>query len=122
LASNPTRAQGTSDPGLYAEERYGDFSYAIPVAEGRYAVTIFFDETYFGPGDPGKGGVGSRVFNVDCSGVALLRNFDIFKEVGAIIAPSWERFTTFSPMPRETHDFIRPRKELRFSASHRNCR
>ncbi|MGH9351585.1 MAG: malectin domain-containing carbohydrate-binding protein [Terriglobia bacterium] len=82
LATDPTRAQGTPDPGLYAEERYGDFSYAIPVAEGRYAVTLFFDETYFGPDDPGKGGVGRRVFDVDCNGIALLRDFDIFKEAG----------------------------------------
>lgn len=82
LAGDPTTVQGTADRGLYAEERYGNFSYAIPVAEGRYAVSMFFDETYFGPDDPGKGGVGSRVFDVDCNGVALLRNFDIFKEAG----------------------------------------
>ena len=82
LAGDPTPVQGTPDPGLYAEERYGNFSYAIPVAEGRYAVMLFFDETYFGSADPGKGGVGSRLFDVDCNGVALLRNFDIFKEAG----------------------------------------
>ncbi|MGH9431158.1 MAG: malectin domain-containing carbohydrate-binding protein [Terriglobia bacterium] len=82
LAGDPTPVQGTPDPGLYAEERYGNFSYALPVAEGSYAVTLLFDETYFGPGDPGKGGVESRVFDVDCNGVALLRNFDIFKEAG----------------------------------------
>jgi Malectin domain len=82
LAGDPTAVQGTADPGLYDEERYGNFSYAIPVAEGRYGLTLFFDETYFGPDDPGKGGAGSRVFDVNCNGVALLRNFDIFKEAG----------------------------------------
>jgi hypothetical protein len=82
LAGDPTTVLGTPDPHLYAEERYGNFSYAIPVAEGRYAVTMCFDETYFGPDDPGKGGVGSRVFDVYCNGIALLRNFDIFKEAG----------------------------------------
>lgn len=80
MHGNPV--QGTLDPGLYAGERYGHFNYAIPVAEGRYSVTLRFAETYFGPQNPGKGGVGSRLFDVYCNGVALLRNFDIFKEAG----------------------------------------
>lgn len=73
---------GTPDAGLYSGERYGHFDYAIPVAEGRYALTLRFAETYFGPTNPGGGGVGSRVFDVYCNGVALLRNFDVFKEAG----------------------------------------
>lgn len=97
LAPDPTRAQNTPDPGLYAEERYGNFSYAIPVASGRYAVTLFFDETYFGPDDPGKGGVGSRVFNVDCNGVALLKNFDIFKAAGGDNRPLTRTFHGLQP-------------------------
>ncbi len=74
--------EGTPDPGLYSGERYGHFDYAIPVAEGRYAMTLHFAETYFGPSNPGKTGVGSRLFDVYCNGVALLRSFDIFKEAG----------------------------------------
>ncbi len=97
LATDPTRAQDTPSPGLYAEERYGNFSYAIPVPEGRYAVTLFFDETSFGPGDPVKGGVGSRVFNVDCNGLPLLRNFDIFKEAGGANRPVIETFRNLQP-------------------------
>ncbi|HEV2234879.1 MAG TPA: malectin domain-containing carbohydrate-binding protein [Terriglobia bacterium] len=73
---------GTPDAGLYSGERYGHFDYAIPVAEGRYGLTMRFAETYFGPANPGGGGVGSRVFDVYCNGVALLRNFDVFKEAG----------------------------------------
>ena len=73
----------TADPGLYYGERYGHFTYAIPVATGRqYGLTLHFAETYFGPQNPGNGGVGSRVFDVYCNGVTLLRNFDIFKEAG----------------------------------------
>jgi len=73
----------TADPGLYYGERYGHFTYAIPVATGRqYGLTLHFAETYFGPQNPGNGGAGSRVFDVYCNGVTLLRNFDIFKEAG----------------------------------------
>jgi hypothetical protein len=82
LSSRPSIVEGTSDPGLYAGERYGHFSYAIPVAEGRYLLTLRFAETFFGPHKPGRGGFGSRIFDVYCNGAALLRNFDILKEAG----------------------------------------
>ena len=49
---------------------------------GRYSVTVKFAESWFGPGKPGGGGVNNRVFDVFCNGVALLRNFDVFKEAG----------------------------------------
>ncbi len=71
---------GTRDPELYAWERYGNFSYAIPAPPGRYAVTLHFAETYFGPQDPGGGGAGTRVFDVLCNGVTLLKNFDLLRE------------------------------------------
>ncbi|HEV2349836.1 MAG TPA: malectin domain-containing carbohydrate-binding protein [Terriglobia bacterium] len=74
--------QFTQDPDLYDGERFGNFDYSIPVAKGKYAVKLHFSETYFGPLNPGGGGVGSRVFEVFCNGVALLRNFDISKEAG----------------------------------------
>ncbi len=75
---------GPSDPQIYERERYGHFSYAIPVAGGsRYTVNLHFGESFWGPEQVGGGGVGSRVFDVDCNGVALLKNFDMFKEAGA---------------------------------------
>ena len=70
------------EPDLYARERYGHFDYAIPVDAGIYGVTLHFAEEYFGSGNLGAGGAGSRVFDVYCNGTALLRNFDIFKEAG----------------------------------------
>jgi hypothetical protein len=73
---------GTQDTEMYQTERYGNFSYAIPVAEGRYAATLHFSETWFGPDKPTIGGVGSRVFDVYCNGRALLKDFDIFKTAG----------------------------------------
>ena len=74
---------GTPDAALFGHERYGHFSYAIPVAAGSYTANLYFAETYWGPENEGVNGVGQRVFDVYCNGLALLRNFDIFKETGA---------------------------------------
>jgi len=68
LITHSQPVQGTPDPGLYSGEGY--------------ALTLHFAETYFGPGNPGKAGAGSWVFNVFCNGDVLLRNFDVFKEAG----------------------------------------
>ena len=82
----PTRPLPNSpDPDLFAGERFGHFSYAIPVdTRDRYTLILHFAEFFFGPGAPGNGGVGSRVFKVMCNGETLLDNFDIFKEVGSL--------------------------------------
>jgi len=64
-------------------DSFGHFDYAIPVADGRYAVTLYFAETYFGVKNKGRFGVGARLFDVYCNGDALLRNFDILQEAGA---------------------------------------
>jgi hypothetical protein len=82
IAPHPGPVQNSPDPELYTTERYGNFDYAIPVAPGKYGVTLRFAETYFGETNAGFGGVGSRLFDVYCNGVALLRKFDIYKESG----------------------------------------
>jgi hypothetical protein len=51
---------GTPHGHLLANERYGHFSYAIPVAPGSYTVNLYFAETYWGPGNAGGGGPGSE--------------------------------------------------------------
>ena len=80
---------GTEDPDLYSGERYGNFSYAIPVVPGdSYTLTLHFAERYFGQNAPGGGGVGSRVFRVLCNGQILLNNFDIYKQAGSFHALS----------------------------------
>jgi hypothetical protein len=71
-----------SDPDLYHGERFGKVTYVIPVADGRYRVTLHFSETWFGPGKSGGGGAGSRVFDILCNGVAVRRDFDILKTAG----------------------------------------
>ena len=78
----PAPLQNSPDLELYSTERHGNFDYAIPVAAGKYGVTLRFAETYFGDANAGFGGIGSRNFDVYCHGIALLRNIDIFKEAG----------------------------------------
>jgi hypothetical protein len=75
---------GTEDPEIFGAERFGHFSYAIPVdRRGRYTVVLHFAEFYHGPQLPGGGGAGSRIFHVFCNGQTLLRSFDIYKEAGS---------------------------------------
>jgi hypothetical protein len=66
---------GTADDRLYQSERYGDFSYAIPVANGDYLVTLKFAEIYWSQ-------VGQRVFNVSMEGKVVLSNLDLVAKVG----------------------------------------
>lgn len=78
---------GSPDPDLFSAERYGHFTYAIPVdTRDRYTLVLHFAEFYFGPQLPGGGGAGSRVFRVMCNGKILLDNFDIYKEAGSLHA------------------------------------
>lgn len=82
LAHHKAVSTGTVDPGLYSSQRFGNFSYSLPVAPGKYQLTLRFSETYFGPDSPGGGGAGSRIFDVFANHRRLLHNFDIFKEAG----------------------------------------
>ncbi len=78
LYANPKT--GPKVPELYTSERYGNFSYAIPVAPGSYTVKLHFAETFYSPLNAMAGlcaGPGCRVFDVACNGVALLSDFDI---------------------------------------------
>jgi hypothetical protein len=72
----------TPDPDLYRGERFGNLTYVVPVADGRYGVTLYFSESWFGPNQAGGGGVGSRIFDILCNGVAIKRNLDLYKEAG----------------------------------------
>lgn len=97
--TNPVRESNAMPPdmALYASERWGHFSYALPVAEGRYQVTLKFCEAHYGRHNTGVGGLGSRVFDVYCNGVALLRDFDIFKEAGGEGRPIDRTFSGIRP-------------------------
>jgi len=71
-----------ADPALFEGERFGNLHYTIPVPPGSYALTLYMAERWLGPEMPGGGGVGSRLFDVLCNGVALVRNFDILARAG----------------------------------------
>ena len=78
---------GTNEPGLYAGQRWGQFSYAIPVADGEYTIRLMFAESNFGVTNFGVdnyegGGAGCRLFDVYCNGTLLLDDFDVFREAG----------------------------------------
>jgi len=86
-STKSTQITGTADPDLFAMERYGHFTYSIPVdTRDRYTLILHFAEFYFGSGASGGGGDGGRVFRVLCNGNTLLDNFDIYKETGSLHA------------------------------------
>lgn len=106
---------GPDDSQIYAYERYGNFSYAIPAAPGTYRLNLHFGETYFGPGQQGGGGVGNRIFDVYCNGVVLLSRLDIFREAGAAhqliktfdgIQPNAQGNVLVSFVPRENYAMV----------------
>jgi hypothetical protein len=66
---------GTSDDTLYRDERYGNFTYNMPVANGDYVVTLKFAEVFFSA-------PGLRVFDVLMEGVEVVSNLDVFAQVG----------------------------------------
>jgi hypothetical protein len=84
LAAYAATVTGTDDPELFESERWGNFSYAIPVTPGRYMLTLYFAARHDNPGEllnsEGKGKEIEHVFNVFCNGKALLQNFDLAKE------------------------------------------
>jgi hypothetical protein len=85
LSTQRQPIEGSPDPDLFANERYGHFTYAIPVdVRDRYTLVLHFAEFYFGPHASGVGGTGSRVFRVMCNGSTLLDNFDVYKEAGSL--------------------------------------
>jgi hypothetical protein len=69
--------------GIYSYARVGRFRYDIPVVSpGKYRVTLYFSEPWFGKHNWGNGGPGSRIFNVSCNGKMILENFDIMADGG----------------------------------------
>ena len=107
---------GTDDEALYQNERFGNFSYTIPVAmNSRYNVTMRFCESWFGPERPAGGGAGERLFDISFNGRILLGNFDVFKEAGSLRAldktfiglePDAQGKLIFSFVPRRQYAMV----------------
>lgn len=82
LASYAQEVSGTDDPELYETERWGNFSYAVPVTPGRYSVVLHFAARRSKPGEPASETADrvTNIFNVFCNGRALLSNFNLASE------------------------------------------
>lgn len=73
---------GAEQPFLFGGERYGSFAYVVPAPAGSYTVRLHFAETWFGAGNPGGGGPGSRRFDVAINGDIVLEDFEPIREAG----------------------------------------
>jgi len=88
LFSNEVPIAGTTDDTLYQTERYGTYSYEIPVSiAGDYDIRLHFAEIFYGaPSGGAAGAAGSRIFNVSIEGNPVLNNFDILSETASATA------------------------------------
>ena len=84
LGGNREAASGTNDPELYETERWGHFSYAIPVTPGKYTLVLHLiehrsDAPGESDGETGQsaGGTEPRVFDVFCNGRRIVSNLNI---------------------------------------------
>ncbi len=68
--SDTSAIEGTEDDTIYQTERYGDFSYTIPLENGSYDVVLKFAEIYFNY-------TAERIFNVDMEGERIIRDLDL---------------------------------------------
>jgi hypothetical protein len=66
---------GTTDDPLYQSWRYGNFTYAVPVADGNYLVLLKFADNLWAQ-------AGQRVFNVSMEGKVVLSKLDVAAKVG----------------------------------------
>jgi hypothetical protein len=90
LSSTDEPAIDDDDPEMYETERWGHFSYAIPVVPGRYAATFYFIEHRFDSANRDRFGETlsgdraneGRLFSVFCNGKVILRDVDLIKEAG----------------------------------------
>ena len=95
--ANPVRDSDASEAAIYGSERWGHFSYAIPVADGSYRLMLKFAEGHYGRLNTGIGGEGSRMFDIFCNGAALARNLDIFKAAGGEGRPVEKAYSGIRP-------------------------
>lgn len=90
FSSSENPAIDADDPEMYETERWGHFSYSIPVAPGRYTATFHFIEHRFDAANHDRYGdsvidsqqTAGRLFSVFCNGKLILKDLDLIKEAG----------------------------------------
>jgi len=85
LAAYSAAVKGTDDPELFETERWGNFTYAIPVPQGKYSVTLYFAARHGDWDQPSSPNEENRpavphIFDVFCNGQALLKHFNLADE------------------------------------------
>lgn len=73
--STTDSVSGANGSSVYASERYGDFSYQIPLENGSYTVQFGMVEMYQTAAD-------ARVFHVSAEGSRVISNMDVYLETG----------------------------------------
>ena len=73
--TNAVSIGGTTDDPLFQSERYGNFTYSRPVANGSYVVSLYFAETY-------HTAAGKRSFDVLMEGTERISDLDIYAQAG----------------------------------------
>ena len=89
---------GLALEGFYQHERFGNFSYSIPVLPNRtYSLTLYFQDVWFSHQPQGKMTTGMRRFDVTCNGKDLLKQLDILQEANGAGFQVTKHFTGIAP-------------------------
>jgi len=78
-------ATNTNDSPIFCAQRYGSFTYSIPIPNGNYSLRLGFAETYWST-------AGSRVFNVSAQGNTILSAYDVVVRAGGKLIAKIESF------------------------------
>lgn len=79
VTSTVDAISNTTDDVLYQSERYGNYSYQLPVAAGRYRVTLKMAEIY-------QTANARRIFSVSVEGQQVISNMDLYASFGHDVA------------------------------------
>ena len=77
--STTNAISNTTDDVIYQTERYGDFSYSIPLNNDSYNVVLKFAEIY-------QDNPGTRIFNINIEGKEVIHNLDLYFRTGKFAA------------------------------------
>lgn len=85
LVERHTTIDNFQQKNLYLGERFGNFTYRLPVAPGKYRLRLHFAETYLGSkiiANAPPYTKGARLFTVSANGTILLHDFDVTEAAG----------------------------------------